>query len=384
MFARTLAGVVLLTVGGVASAQDMYFNKFSSTTDVMVNGVAVLDVSRNIGEVPLVAAVRRSAAITSGTLAFSAERRGSVGRCAPENCVSTQDELVDALSAIVAEGGVGVITLCRDEPLVLSERITLGGSIFKDVTIECCDVKRRRNSSSQPRCSIVTDTSPGSDCFTCAIEFEANSFESVELRGILFDGNAESTISLFGLVTYVFIEPMGPIMRRLSVVDCVFQNVRGVRNAVGPNLVDYQTRALNIFGGVESASGEESVSIEIVRSGFFDNESGGVLLLVLNVDDGSTGNVNANVRDCQFERNGNAFDFFRLNDYSGIAVIGNVASVVVESSRFIDNLSAALGAAIKIDSFFSGLPFDRRESVRLRENIFRGNRCGPGNEVASP
>ena len=74
MFARTLAGVVLLTVGGVASAQDMYFNKFSSTTDVMVNGVAVLDVSRNIGEVPLVAAVRRSAAITSGTLAFSAER----------------------------------------------------------------------------------------------------------------------------------------------------------------------------------------------------------------------------------------------------------------------------------------------------------------------
>ena len=381
MFARTLAGAfVLLTVGGCASAQDMYFNRFSSRTDILVNGVAVLDVTRNIDEVPPVAAVRRSAAITSGTPAFSAERRGSFRRCAPENCVSTQDELVGALSAIVAEGGVGVITLCRDEPLVLSEQIILGGSIFKDVTIECCDVQRRRNSSSQPKCSIVTDTSPGSRCLTCGIVFEANSLESVELRGILFDGTGEgNTISLFGVVSYLFMEPMGLIMRRFSVVDCVFQNVKGVGNAVGPNLVAYQTRALNIFGVLESAPGEESVSIEIVRSGFFDNPTGGVGVVGI-TNDGSNGGLNVVVRDSQFERNGQIIPVFRIDDNSGLAVLGRFASVLVESSRFIDNLSTIQGAGIQIGTNLQtfGPPITSNKtdsaSVTLRDNVFRGNR----------
>ena len=246
-----------------------------------------------------------------------------------------------------------------------------------ELIIECCDVQTRRFSSSLPACSIVT----GPECGTVPCSIAFFNIASLTLSGILFDGsNGTPTTSELGIILYEFDDLTVARERRLSITDCIFRNFDGGVFSIseGP----FQARALNIVGFTR-ADPNESLDIQIVRSGFFDNESGGVLLLVLNVDDGSTGNVNANVRDCQFERNGNAFDFFRLNDYSGIAVIGNVASVVVESSRFIDNLSAALGAAIKIDSFFSGLPFDRRESVRLRENIFRGNRCGPGNEVAS-
>ena len=59
----------------------------------------------------------------SGPPAFAvaaAERGGGLGRCAPGNCVSTEDELVEAITDIVVAGGMGVVALCRDTPIELN------------------------------------------------------------------------------------------------------------------------------------------------------------------------------------------------------------------------------------------------------------------------
>ena len=97
-----------------------------------------------------------------------------------------------------------------------------------------------------------------------------------------------------GIILYEFDDLTVARERRLGITDCIFRNFDGGVFSIseGP----FQARALNIVGFTR-ADPNESLDIQIVRSGFFDNESGGVLLLVLNVDDGSTGNVNANVRD---------------------------------------------------------------------------------------
>ena len=59
-------------------------------------------------------------------------------------------------------------------------------------------------------------------------------------------------------------------------------------------------------------------------------------------------------------------------------MLGEVDSVLIESSRFIGNLSAKRGAAIQIDSlvFGASLTFPST-SLTLRDNTFIDNRCGP-------
>lgn len=66
------------------------------------------------------------------------------------------------------------------------------------------------------------------------------------------------------------------------------------------------------------------------------------------------------------------------SDNSGVAVLGRVDSVTIESSRFEDNLSAKRGAAIQIDSTVLGAAVSPGfTSVTIEDNVFKNNTCGP-------
>ena len=330
-----------------------------------------------------VAVSRSSAAdLSTSPPAFAVGRRGGgvPESCLPGNCVSNEAELIDAIENISVTGGV--ITLCRDAPIVLEREINLFAASV-EVTIECCDVQRRTSGASLPACSIVT----GPDCqviaFTgtivrnCGFSFF---FASVTLSGILFDGssNGSPVEPLDGGIVEFLYNPTFAPESRLSVVDCVFRNVEGGVRDLPQGAV--QLRALNIIAGVAEDVPGSSFTIEVLRTGFFDNPSGGLLLLPLSEGTGFNGNTNAFVRDCQFERNGQSSDFLRGNDNSGVAVLGPIASITVESSRFIDNVSRTRGAAIQIERNFDfGAPAPNQTdstSVTLRDNLFRGNRFG--------
>ena len=362
------AAVLLLSTAGVRASDgeslraafDRHVTKLRTNAGAPLGSVAAVS--------------RSSASVPSGPPAFAvaaAERGGGLGRCAPGNCVSTEVELVDAVSEIPAAGGTGVIVICRDAPIELNRSIVILGSM--DVTIECCDVQPRRSSSSLPACSIVT----GPECGSTICDITFFNVESVTLSGILFDGSTKSPeFSAVGIVSYIFGAIIESFERRLRIADCVFRNVEGGEFTISS---PYIARALNVIGLVREDP-SDSIEIEIVRSGFFDNESGGFLLLVVS-SAGSNGNVNVNVRDCQFERNGQALEFrVSANDNGGIAIIGDVESVVVESSRFIDNQSAFRGAALIVSRVLGDDPVPpiatESSSITLRDNLFRGNRCG--------
>ena len=409
--AMGVVAVLLLAAGDRADATEVTtWSEFFTDSESPL--LAAAAVSRSSGTSRPVAAVSRSSAAvaTAPRPAFAVARGGVPASCLPGNCVSNQAELIDAIANINTPGGLGgVITLCRDAPIVIDEDIIISSSFLLDpsaeVTIECCDVTRRTSSSTLPRCSIVT----GPDCAvlvdllgnaTRVCSLSIFNSRSLTLSGILFDGSSNTSPVpelLNGIVRYRLTPGLiGFSTSRITVVDCVFQNVEGSDVSFGVTPLEpkntLQLRALNVFffGGTSDPE-DTSLAIEIVRTAFFDNPSGGLLLFsaFLPADSTRNGNINALVRDSQFERNGQSSNFVRFIDNSGIAVLGPIASITVDSSRFIDNLSAGRGGAIQIErdgtSQLFPIPTSSvtdSTSVTLRGNLFRGNRCGPSAQFA--
>ena len=378
--------VVILSACGRADAEEFEMNTMPYTSTrhpTSENGItgevgSLSSVSRSTGASGPVASVSRSSVTNaSDPPAFAvaaAERFGTPERCEPGNCVATFDELAAALEDIEANGGgVGTVTVCRGAPLVLTSFIQLEVPSFVDITIECCDTRVRRRSSSVPACTIVqAPTCDEGGTTSCDFNFFGL---SVTLRGIAFEGNGEE--SFIGLVKFSsdFQGGLTDADITLDVIDCVFENSFGsLFVGAGGNQVN--ARALTIFNegfffSLEPRPG--TITVRLVRTGFFDNPQGGVGVFA-----GASQNIAFSVIDCQFERNGEADNFDLRNDNSGVAVLGRVDSVTIESSRFEDNLSAKRGAAIQIDSTVLGAAvFPGFTSVTIEDNVFKNNTCGP-------
>jgi len=376
--------VVILSACGRADAEEFEMNTMPYTSTrqpTSENGItgevgSLSSVSRSTGASGPVASVSRSSVTNaSDPPAFAvaaAERFETPERCEPGNCVATFDELSAALEDIEANGGgVGTVTVCRGAPLVLTSFIQLVAPTFVDITIECCDTRVRRRSSSVPACTIVqAPTCDEGSSTSCDFNFFGL---SVTLRGIAFEGNGEE--SFVGIVDFSDNFPETDADITLDVIDCVFENSFGsLFEGAGGNFV--RARALTIFAesfffSLEPQSGTQTV--RLVRTGFFDNVLGGVGVFA-----GASQKIAVSVIDCQFERNGESVFRIFNNDNSGIAVLGRVDSVTIESSRFEDNLSAKRGAAIQIDSTVLGAAvFPGFTSVTIEDNVFKNNTCGP-------
>ena len=380
--------VVILSAGGRADAEGFEMNTMPYTSirhPTSENGItgevgSLSSVSRSTGASGPVASVSRSSvANASDPPAFAvaaAERFGTPERCEPGNCVATFGELIAALEDIRDNaGGVGTVTVCRDAPLVLTSFIQLNAPDYADITIECCDTRVRRRSSSVPACTIVqAPTCDAGASTSCNFNFFGL---SVTLRGIAFEGNGEQ--SFVGIVDFNSNLDVGTDEDiTLDVIDCVFEKSFGrLFEGAGDNIV--RARALTIFAqsfffSLEPQPG--TITVRLVRTGFFDNPQGGVGVFA-----GASQNVAVSVIDCQFERNGEADNFDLRNDNSGVAVLGRVDSVTIESSRFEDNLSAKRGAAIQIDSTVLGAAVSTGfTSVTIEDNVFKNNTCGPNTQ----
>ena len=317
----------------------------------------------------------------------TAERRSGVGPCSPGNCVSNEVELRNALDEIANAGGVGSVTLCSESPIVLTPGlIILTSEFFTDVTIECCDVRERRFPSTLPACFIVRDPRCGQfsqvgDTNSCSIFTEEI---SLTLRGIDFDGGEfnDPDTQVVGPVAFNAFESADRLS--LLVADCIFRNTNDGTVFILNDIDDviFRVRALTVVFG-ENFSGSVSVGIE--RTGFFDNDSGGLIVLTAGGFGSDDKAVSVHVSESQFENNQLGGDpdveDSIFDDNGGIAVIGRFESLVVENSRFFDNFSPKRGAAIQIDTNVTGTGFTgvtSGSSVALRDNKFERNQCMSG------
>lgn len=321
----------------------------------------------------------------------TAERRSGGGPCSPGNCVSNEAELRNALDEIASAGGVGTVTLCSESPIVLSPGlIFLTNQFFTDVTIECCDVRERKAPSTLPACSIVRDPLCGQfsqvgDINSCSIFTEEI---SLTLRGIDFDGGEFNNpdTAVVGPVAFNAFDSADRLS--LLVADCIFRNTNDGTVFFLNDIDDvlFRVRALTVVFDQDFSG---SVSVEIKRTGFFDNDSGGLIVLTAGIPGGFGSDdkaVSVHVSESQFENNQlggdpDVEDSPIFDDNGGIAVIGRFESVVVEYSRFFDNFSPKRGAAIQIDTNVTGTGFTgvtRGSSVALRDNKFERNQCLSG------
>ena len=316
------------------------------------------------------------AAVSRGDVSnFGALERG--GACQRPRCVSNEEELQRALTALGDTGG-GTVTLCRSDsrPIELNERI-FAPEFISDVTIECCDI-RTRTDRTVPACTIRKL------CTTCNIDVFF--VDSVTLRGIQFEDrnpNSDGSVTDFGALYYqVDGSADSGSDIRLSISDCVFRDFKGSTFPVG-FLPDLRARAITFVLSDVSDGSFGSAEIEIVRSGFFDNDSGGAVVYQQALGNRTDGLVTIDIRESQFENGGVTATGFRpsnsTTENGGFAMVGPLRSMSVSSSRFIANKAPRYGGGLLVvnaqDQLNSGIGIKLGDTVgiTLSDNLFDGN-----------